>query len=71
MADSTSTEKLWVVAGENGPVHQPDVARADRRNALIANEPVEVEDTRFIRLRLIIGDLVRVPAPSASKGKKE
>lgn len=65
---------VTVKAGKNGPVVLP--AKLDGR-ATIGDEPVEVEDTRFIRGRIAAGDLVVVvpaaPAPVArtTSAKKE
>jgi len=68
-----ASAKVTVKAGKNGPVFLP--VKLDGL-ATIGNEPVEVEDTRFIRGRVAAGDLVVVtavaaPAARASSAKKE
>lgn len=68
-----ASAKVTVKAGANGPVFLP--VKLDGR-ATIGDEPVEVEDTRFIRGRIAAGDLVVVdtsfkPAPARAVASKE
>lgn len=63
--------KLLVKMGANGPVVLPRPIDGRRT---IGAEPVEVENTRFIRGRILAGDLLEVPpvmaAPPARTAKK-
>ncbi len=57
-----SSDKLWVKMGANGPVFLPAPIQGVRQ---VGGEPMEVPDSRFIRRRLEVGDLVLVQSPAA------
>jgi hypothetical protein len=53
---------LWVKMGKHGPVFLPAPIQGVRQ---VGGEPMEVPDSRFIRRRLEVGDLVLVQPPVA------
>lgn len=65
-----ATRKVTVKMGANGPVVLPQ--KLDGR-ATIGAEPVELEETRYIRGRIAAGDLVvvTVAAPAPRTAKRE